>query len=147
MGLLAILAFVLTDMFISIVTSRLESEGYANVAEDGRFILARLQYDIMQASAITTPTNLGSTAATLSAVINGTTYTYAASNSALVLTNNFGTSNLTSSETSVSGISFLRVGNAGGKDTIQVTLTLSSKTQRSNGSPETQTFQTTVSRR
>lgn len=148
LALLSILVFVLTDMLISILSTRLESESYATVEQDGRFLLTRLEYDIPQASSISQPPSLGATTSALVMVVNGVTYTYQASGSSLALTNNNGTDMLQSSETSISALSFFRLGNPSGKDTIQVQFTLTGKTQRTGtGVGDSQTFSTTVSRR
>lgn len=146
MALLSIFLLTLTDLFTAILNVRLESEATSTVEQDGRFILARLAYDIPQASSITTPLSLGSTASTLQMTISATTYTYALSGSDLNLTIGASTNKLNGSETSISGLSFKKLGNAGGKETISIQFTLSSKTQRPSG-PEIRTFTTTIGRR
>lgn len=146
MGLLSILLVILTDMFVTILQVKLESQATSAVEQDGRYILARLSYDIKRATAISNPAALGATSDTLTMAINAVTHTYAVSGGTLTLTNNLGAAALQSSESTVSSISFQRLGNSGGKDTIAITVTLVSKAIRNSGA-ETRTFQTTVSRR
>ncbi|HSE61385.1 MAG TPA: type II secretion system protein [Candidatus Saccharimonadales bacterium] len=147
MGLMSMFMLVLTDVFTAAVTVRSESEATSAVANDGRFLLSRLSYDIECASSITTPASLGASGASLAMVIDGVTHTYALSGGNLQLTNNLGTNNLNGSETTISGLTFQRLGNAGGKDTIRLSLTVTSDAIREGGSPEAETFTTTVGRR
>lgn len=145
MALLSIFLIVLTDIFVSILDVRRESEATSAVEQDGRYILNRFMYDIPRASSVTTPASLGGSGSTLAIVIGGTNYTYSLSGGNLQL--NDGTiNNLNSSGTSLSDISFQRIGNSGGKDTIKIQFTLTSVTTRPKGS-EVRTFQTTVGRR
>ena len=146
MALVAIFLITLTDIFASILNVRTESEATSSVDEDSRFILARLNYDINRAQSITTPASLGNSTPNLVIVISGINYTYSLNTNNLELINNLGTNNLNSSETQVSGLSFQKIGNAGGKDTVKIQFTITSKTQRPAG-PETKTFNTTVGRR
>ncbi len=145
MGIFSIFLIVLTDLFSAIINTRIESEATSSVEEDGRFIISRLAYDISRADSITSPA-LGSGANSLSIVIGGVTYTYQVSSGNFQLTNDLGTNNLNSSETTVSTPIFQRIGNSDGKDTIKITFTVNSVTQKITGS-ETQNFQTTIGRR
>ena len=142
MGLLSILLVILTNMFASILDVRTESEATSSVQQDGRFLLSRLSYDINRATSISAPLNLGDTSGNLSMTIGATTYTYSLVGGNLQL----GTDNLNSSESSVSNLSFRKVGNSGGKDNIKIHFTLTSKTQRSSGN-EVRDFDLTVGRR
>ena len=149
MSLVSIFIVTLTDIFASILNVRTESEATSAVEVDGRFILARLNYDISRASTIITPSPIGATSPSLSMDIGGVTYTYSLSASNLQLVNNLDTNNINGSETIISALSFQRIANAsipGTKDTIRVQLTLDSKTQRPSG-PEVRTFTTTIGRR
>ncbi|OGD97226.1 hypothetical protein A3F02_03005 [Candidatus Curtissbacteria bacterium RIFCSPHIGHO2_12_FULL_38_9b] len=146
MGLLSIFLLVLTQILISALNIKLESESYTSVEEDGRFITARLSNDINRANSIISPSPIGVSSNTLTLSINGTIYTYALSETNLELTNDLGSNNLNSSESIVSNPSFLRIGNSAipnSKDTIKISFTLNSKTKRIQGS-ESKTFETTV---
>ena len=146
MGLMTIFMVVLTDIVVAVGDTQTESDATSSVSEDGRFILARLSYDIQRASSITTPASLGGTSSSLALVIGGVTQTYAVSVGNLTLTNNLGTNNLNSSETTISALSVTRRGNTGGKDTITLSYTVTSQATQASG-PEVKTYTTTVGRR
>lgn len=146
MGLLSIFLVVLTDLFVNILDVKSESEATSAVEQDGRYVLARLAYDVSRAADISQPLNLGQSNNNLVMTIDGVTYTYSLNGTNLQLDNNLGTNNLNSSESRVSGLNFTKIGNAGGKETIQVTFTLTSAATRV-GSNEVRAFNTTVGRR
>ena len=146
MGLLSIFLFILSQMFAAILDIRTESESISAVEQDGRFIMTRLSYDINRSSSVTTPASLGSSGSSLVLVIGGVNYTYAVSGGNLQLTNNLGTNNLNSSESTISSPTFQRVGNSGGKDTVKIQFTVNSVAQRDKG-VETKTFYITGGRR
>lgn len=144
MGLLSILLIVLTELFLSVLDVQSESEATSAIQQDGRYLLSKLNYDLTQASAVSTPT-LGATAPSLVTTINGQTYSYQLSGPNLVLSINGAAANqLNSYLSSVSGLSFTRLGNGIGKeDTIRVNFDLTSAASRPNG-PQTTNFLTTV---
>jgi prepilin-type N-terminal cleavage/methylation domain-containing protein len=146
MGLMSIFMVVLTDIVVSVGDVQTESQATSSVAQDGKFLLARLSYDIQRATSISTPTNLGDTSANLVLVIGGVTQTYAVSGGNLQLTNNLGTNNLNGSDTTISAFSATRRGNVGGKETISFTFTVTSLAIQDSGA-EVKTFTTTVGRR
>ena len=143
MGMLSLMILVMTDIFSSIVDVRKESEAVTVVEQDGNYILAKLFYDISHATSITTPASLGSTGATLQLVINGVTNTYSLNNGNLQVVNNNGTNVLNSVNSAISNISFLRVGNVSGKNTIQLTFTVTSRIIQSSG-VESKIYQTSA---
>ena len=146
MGLLAGFLVIITELFASIMDVKLESNATSSVEQDGRYILTRLAYDIPKSSSITTPTSLGNTSSSLVLVVSGVTYTYSLVGSNLQLVNNLGTNNLNTSESGISNISFQKIGNVGGKETIKLNFTVTSSTIRNSG-PEVRTFSTTIGRR
>lgn len=146
MGLLSIFLVVVATLFTTSVDVQLRSRGYAAVTNDGRFVLARLNYDIARASAVTTPASLGGSGSSLALTINGNTYTYAIANGRLQLTDTLGTDYLTGSDDTVSGLTFTKVGNTGGLEAVQYSFTLTSNGSDS-GTTDTQTFSSTVERR
>lgn len=145
-GLTSIFLTVITDLFVSIFDVKRESEATSAVEQDGRFILSRLIYDISRATAITTPTSMGATANSLVMTIGGTASTYAVSGGNLNLSNNLGVNRINSSETTISAITFQRIGNAVTNETVSINFTVASSTQRNSGS-EVRSYQTTVGRR
>lgn len=146
MALLSGFLIITTELFASIMDVKLESESVSSVEQDGRYILTRLAYDIPQSSSITTPNTLGSTTTSLVMVISGITYTYSINGDNLQLVNNLGTNNLNSTESKISDVSFRKIGNAGGKETIKLNFTVTSATTGNTG-PEVRTFNTTIGRR
>lgn len=143
MGILSLLLLVLTQLFGAALDVQRESESSSSVVQDGKFILSRLFYDISNAQSITVPAAIGSTSATLQFTKNGISYTYAVNNENLQITDNIATDALNSFDTKITAFSFKRIGNSGGKHTIQVQFTLVSKTTRPDKS-EIKDFQTTV---
>ena len=146
MTLLAVFLTGLTSLFVRAVDIQSKSEAYSATVSDGRFMMARLNYDITRASAISTPASLGSTSATIVMTISGTTYTYAVSSGNLQLTDGSGTDRLNSSGSSVSGLTFQRLGNSGGKESIRYSFTLTSSVRHVSGN-DIRTFNNTVERR
>lgn len=147
MAIFAILMTVLTQIFVSTLDLQTESKATSSVQQDGGYILSRLTYDIQRAHAVTLPAIYGIASPTLQITINGISYTYGLdANKNLVLSNDQGTSNLNSADTTVQSISFMRIGNSGGKSTIQISYQIRGTTQRVQGY-QTQSFQTTVSLR
>lgn len=152
MGLLAIFIVVLTTIFTSSLDVQLESRSRSSLEEDSQFIIARLSYDINRASGVVTPATLGTTSPptpttpTLALTINSSTYTYSVTNGILYLNDGTGNLALNSQNTTVSAITFQRLGNTGGKNSIRITITLRSKITRSQGN-ETVTLTTTVGTR
>lgn len=142
MGLLTTLLVILSQIFVSILEIRSESEAAHPLEQDSQAILARLNYDINRATSITTPINPGNTTSNLEIVVGPDTYTYQLNSNNLELVNNFGTNNINSSQTSITNLNFQRLG-TGGKDSIKIQFTIESKTRRPGG-PETKTYQTTV---
>ena len=146
MGLLAIFLLIMTTIFTSTLDVQNQTDAYSSVLSDGRFIMARINYDIAISTGISSPTGLGVTSTTLALVTATNSYTYALSGGNLQLTDSSGTANLNSGGTVVSGLSFTKLGNTGGKNTTRYTFTLTS-TAKHAGTTDTQTFTTTAGRR
>lgn len=143
MSLLIIFMTVLTNIFVSSLEVQLDSKSLSSTEEDGRFLLQRLIYDIHRSDTITTPTTLGQTTSTLQFTVNTTSYTYALNGTALGLNDGTGVNQLNSFNTNISNLSFTRLGNVNGKNTIRVSLRVSGKTQKQSGI-DTRDFTTTI---
>lgn len=141
-GVLSLLLMALSNVFGMIVDTQLESRSTSDVDQDGRYIIARLIYDTHQAANIITPSSPGSQSATLQISVNSINYTYSLNNGNLELTNDQGTNQLNSASTTVSGVSFTRIGNGDNTDTIRANFTVTSTTTRNSGA-ESRAFQTT----
>jgi hypothetical protein len=146
MGMLSIFLMVMATIFTATIDTQTQTQGYSATLSDGRFIMARLNYDIARASAINTPASLGNTTASLVMTIGGNSYTYALSGSKLQLTDATGTADLSDYNATVSALSFQRLGNTGGKETIRYSFTITATAQQGSGA-QTQTFTSTVERR
>ncbi len=150
MALMSLLMVTITDLFVGIVQTKVESESSSAVERDGQLILARLRYDISRATEIDAPSLPGASGSILELKTSGPDYTYILSGSNLLLydSSTHGLP-LNSTETKVTNLSFTKVDNptvTGTKDTIQVNLTLESLGQV-DSRPESRTYQTTFGRR
>lgn len=143
MGLLGIFLVVLTSIFTASLDVQMQSQSYSATITDSRFIMARLNYDIARASAVTTPAALGGSGATLGLTIGGSAYTYALNGTNLQLTDPTGPANLNGGGTTISDLSFQRLGNVGGKDTVRYFFKVTSKAVDKNGA-DTLTFTSTA---
>ena len=143
MAIVSFLLIMLTSIFTASLNVQKESEATSNVQQDGSYLISRLAYDTARAQSITIPSSLGTQTNNLQLVIDGTNYTYALNNGTLTITDNIGTDQLNNFDTTVSDLTFKRLGNSGGKNTIQINFRVSSKVQQSTGY-EFKNFQTTV---
>lgn len=71
MGMMSIFMVTLTDIFVALMSAKLESDATSTVSQEGRAIVARLEYDIGRATSLTTPENLSVS----TSVVTGTTAT------------------------------------------------------------------------
>lgn len=142
-AIFSILLVIFLQMFTAIIDIQLESEAKSSVLQDGRFILERLAYDVRRAEAVNIPSTPGEQNTSLQLVINGENFTYNLSGGNLTLNNTLGTDNLNSSETVVSSINFTRLGGATDKNTIKISLNLTSKTKKRSG-PQEEIIETTI---
>lgn len=146
MGILTFLLLILTQLLSQVLSVHLESEVTSQVQQDSRFILTRLAHDINRAENIILPATPSATTSSLQVVIDGVSNSYSLSGGNLLITNNLGSDNLNSYGTTVSNLSFRRLGNIGGKNTITVSFMLQSVTVREKG-PEIKNFQITAGTR
>ncbi len=140
MGVLSIILFVLSDIFTASLAAKTQSYAHTSLQQDGRFILAKLVYDINQASTITSPT-IGNSDNNLIIIINGSNHQYRLNNGNLELVNDFGVNTLNSLSTEVTSLQFLHLGNPATdekpypKDNVRINLTLRSKITTQQGQP------------
>lgn len=139
MGMFSILIVMLSQVFAATFELRRESEAYSAVAQDSRYLLNRLHYDVKRASSITTPATLGSQSSSLTLVINSVSYTYSISDNNLFVNG----IQLNSYDTAVSSISFLKLGNASGKHALRITYTIDGRVVKGSG-VESKTVTTAV---
>ena len=142
-GIFSILLMVFVQFFSSILDVGQESAAISSVNQDSQFILDRLSFDIHRAQSITTPGVLGEITNSLQIAIDGINYTYYLGSGNLLLSNDSGINMLNGFDTTVSNVTFRKIGNIGGKDTIVIGLTLTSKVLR-KGVAEVKNFQTAI---
>lgn len=146
MGILSVMLLVLTQVFVSILDSRIESESLSSVEQDGNFIVSRLMSDIERSTAINIPSAPGNHGSTLQIVAGGVTNTYTLNNGLLQLTNTNGTDQLNGYDTRVSNLDFKRIGGGGATDSIQISMTITSLVVGHAG-PQIKTYQITAAAR
>jgi prepilin-type N-terminal cleavage/methylation domain-containing protein len=139
MGLLSTMLVLIATIFTSAADVQQESQSYSSTLSSGRFMMARLNYDIARASAVTAPSSLGATSPSLDLTVNGASYAYNTSGSNMTLTDTTGTDSLNSADVTVSNVNFQELGNTGGEPTIVYSFTLTS-TAQSHGVNASQTF-------
>lgn len=146
-SILAILVVVLTQAFGSVLNTQLQSEAVSSVVQDTRYIFARLTYDLIRSGTISIPAAVGLSANILQISILGDTHIYSINAQGnMQLVNGSGTDLLNSFDTSVSNLNFQRLGNTGGKNSIKVSFTMTSRTRSETGF-ETKDVVTTIGTR
>lgn len=140
MGLLSILLVVLLQIFTELIDLQLDTHDTSVVEQDSKFLLSRLLYDIHRADSVTTPGSLGANIDTLQLNIGSVQYVYQLQNGNIYLVAT-DSSQLNSIDTTVSNLSFTRVGNDTGKHQIRVSYTITSKHTQN---PDTKTVSTTI---
>lgn len=149
MGVFSVLMLALFQLFTAIFDVQLESTSTSVIAQDGRYILNKLTYDIENATSVVAP-NAGSQSATLKITDGMTTYTYSLDSGNLVLNNSaLGTTDqLNSVNSTITSLNFLRLSDTKGQNTntITITFTLNSKTVKRSGAVS-DTFNFTVGTR
>lgn len=143
MGISMMILLLLTSLLSAILSTRLTTQSTIGIAQDGRYIYVRLIYDINHADSITTPANLGNTSNTLVLTTNGTQYTYRIQDGNLILVDPQGLHSMNGPDTTISGLTFQRIGNVNGKHTIRINYVITSKVL-SKGTLDSQAFQTTA---
>ncbi len=143
MGLSLILLTIISGLFISMLNTRSESMKTSSLEREGRYILARLSYDVYSAQDILEPALVGETSTTLQLMKNSELFTYRIIDDRLYLIDASG-SHLLSGET-VKAINFsvTKLGNDGGKNAVEISLTTQSQ-NISEGKIESRNYQTVL---
>lgn len=143
-GIVSVFLVVLGGLFVSILTAQLDAQSTSSIDQDNRYIQARMAYDIHRADNILTPAALGTPASSFSLDIGGVTYTYSIINNQLNLTASGNTQSLTSYASQVSGFTVTRLGNVAGKQSLQISYTLTSLVSTLNQTSQVRNVTTTV---
>lgn len=143
--LLSIILLLLTDLFLRLSESFLESRSKGQIEIEGERAIRRMVYDIRRTDSIVNPLNPGDVSPTLELDINGITHTYSLNNSTIQLDDG-GVNSLTSNTVSVQQLTFTNISTASVKPTIKINLSLESTTTTKTG-VESKDFETVVSLR
>lgn len=146
MGITLVIILVLTELLAAIFSTQLTTQSTAGVSQDGRHIYTRLTYDINRAENVVVPAALGEQSSSLTLTADGITYTYALSGGNLNITDPSGTNILNGPDTSISNLTFKRIGNPSGKHTFQIKYVITSRVV-DKGEAESKSFQTTAGMR
>jgi type II secretory pathway pseudopilin PulG len=147
MGMMMILISILSSIFSITLDTQLESTASTTVHDEGEFLLAKLTSDIRNSSVVSTPPAAGGQSSSLQLTLNGVANTYTLDSSGnLAVTNAAGTNVLNNYLSSISSLTFTRLGNVGGKNSISLSFRVTSRILE-RGSPRTQLFSTTVGTR
>lgn len=149
MGLFSILVGIITSVFVSLLNNQFTAETTASTDENGKYILARLTYDIAQAQNVVVPGATGTQTNNLQLTINNINYSYSLDSSGNFqikdITDNLPAYNLNDYDATVSGLLFKKIGNTGGKSTIQVNFSVVSNTVQKT--EQTKAYETTIGTR
>lgn len=139
LGLSIVMLVVLSELFIGILNESVETQNYSATQTDGRYIMGRLRGAISNASLVSVPANLGDASDHLELVVDGVTQRYYISNDKLYLNDGTGDYLISHLDSSITGVSFTRTGNAGGKPVIDIEFTSSTGVSET-AQYESQTF-------
>lgn len=148
MGLFCMFVVVMSEIFVSAISTQLESEATSTTDQDGRFIFLHMDDALKNAEAVIQPAGFGSPDTSL--VItgqDGNTHTYSLQGGNLVRTVNGETNQLNSMRSRITSITFEKIGNSGiNNTTVQIVATIESTVSGKSG-PDVRTFQFTVGTR
>lgn len=147
MGIMGILMGILFQVFGSILSMKLRSEATTSVAQDSRFAISRLTYDISRASDIILPLP-GSSGSILSLQIQGLNYVYELDGDSITLAVDGGASaKITGIGSSISALEFTRFIDLGTKKIVQINATFLPSTILEGGAVVGRQLITTVATR
>ena len=145
MGIMSILMIILFQVFGSILDLKLRSEATTYVAQDSRYLITRLTYDISRASDVTLPVELSS-GSSLTLVIDGQNYVYSLDGNILKLSVGGGDNlALNGIGSKINTLTFTRFANT--KRIVQISLGIVPTTVQSGGVTLSRQLTTTVATR
>jgi prepilin-type N-terminal cleavage/methylation domain-containing protein len=144
LAIMSVLITILAQLFASILSLRQKSETVSAIAQDSRYILLRLSYDLARSDSIVSPA-AGASGSTLSLMIGGTSYIYSESGGVLSLSVGGGSpSILNSPSTTLSNFNFTGNQAIGGNASIGLSFTIDPTSQQINGAPVSRQVSTTL---
>lgn len=126
LGLSTVLLLLLSQFFVSILDESMETQSYSAVQNDGRYIMARLKYEINNADTVTLPVNIGDSSDSLEISVGGVTTSYYANDGKFYYYNGTSEVLMSSLDSVISNVSFTKRGNVSGKNVIEMVYTVSS---------------------
>jgi hypothetical protein len=133
MGIFSLLLLVFVEMFALLVNRQLETESLSSVQQDANYLFARFSYDFSQATSINTPASPGAPTANLILLIGASNREYFLDSGKLTSSQNGIINQLNSSETTLSNLTFQRLGMGDAFDVIQIKCNIESKTKKQSG--------------
>lgn len=147
MGIMGFLMVILFQVIGSILDLKVRSEAITAVAQDSRYLITRLTYDISRASTITSPVP-GASGSSLQLLIGGDTYLYQLSGNTLNLSLNGGTPYaLNGIGSRITSINFTRYADVEDIESVGINLVITPTTVQSGGVDATRILNTTVATR
>lgn len=141
-GITGVLLVVLSQVFGAILSMKLRSQATSFVAQDSRYILSRLAYDIMRANDITSGSG-----SSLSLNIAGVTHTYSLSGTTLELSVGGAPEQaLTGVGTKINSLAFTRT-DVGAHKAVQISLNIAPTIIQPGGSTGARQLTTTIALR
>ena len=133
MGILSIILVIFIDMFALLFDKQMKTESISSVQQDSNYILSRLPYEFGRAQSIEIPATAGATTSSLRLIIDAGIYDYHLSNNDLVVDHDGATQQMNGYDTTVSNLTFQRLGENNQNDVIQIKFTLSSMANKQSG--------------
>lgn len=146
MGLFSMFVTVLVQLFASSIETRLDAEGTSNANLDANYLLLHFEDVIHNATDITDPTLYGTPQNSLSITVDGDEYEYSLQDGNIIQTVDGTSTQVNSWGTTITNLSFERMRNSAGLDSVRISATVESVARNHNG-PEIRTLQTTVGMR
>jgi hypothetical protein len=144
MGIISVFLIVLSNILISVLETQLQSNSSSSVDQGGQYLMVRLQYDVRRASSIVTPSVIGSSSGSLVLNIGGANYTYGVNNSILSVVTGVKSYTLSPYDVLISNFNITRLGNTGGKNSVQIGFTVTSGTVNTTQKSQIRNYQTTI---
>jgi type II secretory pathway pseudopilin PulG len=133
MGIFSVLLLVFVEMFATLVNKQLETEALSNVQQDANFLLSRFSYDFSQAKSIALPAAPSTPSASLLLLIGANPLSYVLSSGNLISSQSGVLNQLNSSETTISNLTFQRLGIGNSSDVVQIKCDITSKAKKQSG--------------
>lgn len=142
MGITGVMLVVLSQVFGAILSMKLRSQATSFVAQDSRYVLNRLAYDVMRASDI-----VSGSGNTLTLTIDGVSHAYSVSGTTLMLSvDGAPEEKLTGIGTQISSLTFTRTDLSGHK-AVQISMNIAPTIIQPGGVTGARQLTTTVALR